>query len=130
MTKHIYENTQSANKEIAYFSLGWDVKNCIPGFISNMRNGNITRSLLDAHGISKENIENQEWGLITDKLKYNVQYDKIMDQNPTNEEAEVARSVKTNLKTLKYQEIEALIKHASCITELQIKLYCPSLVKK
>jgi NTE family protein len=51
-----------------------------------------------------------------------------MAQSPTHEEIALARSVKTNLTALKEKEIDALVKHASSITELQVKLYCPSLV--
>ncbi|MCH7962769.1 MAG: patatin-like phospholipase family protein [Bacteroidetes bacterium] len=129
MIKNVYENSRSNKKEIAYFSLGWDLQNCIPGFISNLKNGAIIDSVISAHNISKEEINNSEWDSITEKLKNNIGYDNIIAQSPSKEELSIARSIKTSLKTLKENEISALIKHSYCITELQIKLYCPTIIE-
>jgi NTE family protein len=128
LIRNVYENTKSVKREIAYFSLGWDLDKCIPGFISGLQKEIILDTVIAAHGITREEIENKQWETITAKLKSNIGYDKIMAQSPTHEEIALARSVKTNLTALKEKEIDALVKHASSITELQVKLYCPSLV--
>ncbi|MBK6936715.1 MAG: patatin-like phospholipase family protein [Chitinophagaceae bacterium] len=43
MVRNVYDNAATANKQVAYFSLGWDMENCISGFISNLEKN---RSLL------------------------------------------------------------------------------------
>ena len=72
-------------------------------------------------------IENKQWEAITILLKQNIGYNTIISESNSAEELTIARAVKTNLVPLKDKKIQALIKHASCITEIQVKLYCPSL---
>jgi len=127
LIEHVYENSKTSKREIAYFSLGWDINKCIPGFIENLRKSAIPQSVITAHGINQDDIINLKWDTIETKLKDNVNYNGILEQIPHEEELKVARSVKTSLKTLKEPEIKALIKHSYCMTELQVKLYCPSL---
>jgi NTE family protein len=128
LIKNIYENPNSHQKEIAYLSLGWDIENSIPEFISNLKKGNIADSVIEAHDITKTEIEKNEWEKIEEKIKTNVDYERIVSESPTPEQLKIARSVKTSLKTLKDSEINALIKHSYCMTELQVRLYCPSLI--
>jgi NTE family protein len=129
LIKNVYDNSKSVKKEIAYFSLGWDLDKCVPGFIDGLKTGEIIDPVILAHGITKEEIDQKKWDLITAKLKNNIGYDNIIAQGPSEEELSIARSVTTSLKTLKECEINALVKQAYSITEMQIKLYCPSLVK-
>jgi len=129
LMKNVYENTKTGNREIAYFSLGWDMEKCIPFFIESLKENEIIEPVIAAHGITKEEIENKQWDTITAKLKNNIGYDQIMAQAPSAKEITIARSVKTNLTALKEKEIDALVKHAYSFTEMQVKLYCPSLVK-
>ena len=63
---------------------------------------------------------------ITDYLKNRVGYAAI--PKPTPEEKKIARSVGTNLTSLSKRKLDCLIKQAESLTELQIKLYCPSLI--
>jgi len=127
LIENVYENSKTSKREIAYFSLGWNLENCIPGFIENLKKSAIPQSVIIAHGIDQEDIINLKWDIIEGKLKDNVKYESILAQRPLSEELKIARAVKTSLKTLKETEIEALIKHSFCMTELQVKLYCPSL---
>ncbi len=83
---------------------------------------------IDAHKISRLEIEKEEWKLIQDKLEKRISYDVIKSKQPTKDELSIARSVTTNLKALKDNEIESLIKQAATLTEIQIKLYCPILI--
>jgi len=48
--QNLYYNTDKANREITYISLGWDLKNCIPGFVRNLREGKITNTVIKLHG--------------------------------------------------------------------------------
>ena len=128
LIENIFENSQSSKREIAYFSLGWDIEKCIPKFIENLRKNAIPHSVISAHRINPEDIINQEWEKIETQLKSNLKYENILAQRPEPKELFAARSVKTSLKTLKEAEIGALIKHSYCITEIQIRLYCPSIL--
>lgn len=128
MIQHIFDNYKYNKKLIAYQSLGWDFNDCIKGFMDNLEKGAILESVIEAHGISKEEIENSEWEAIQRKLELKINYPEIQKKQPTEIELKIARSVTTNLKSLKNVQINALIKQAECMTEIQIKLYCPQLI--
>jgi NTE family protein len=127
MIQDIYENVNNANKEIAYYTLGWDAESCISGFVKNLASKLITQSVIDAHQFKAEWIAEPELNrdAIEAHLKNRIQYDKL--DFPNDAEKKIARTVGTNLTTLKKEQIDALIKQADCLTELQVKLYCPSL---
>lgn len=128
MIQHVYENYRYNKKQIAYQSLGWDFDSCIRGFMDNLKKGAILKDVIEAHKINEEEIDNKEWELIQEKLEKRICYDQIKINQPTKEEIKIARSVSTNLKALSDKEINSLIKQAECMTEIQIKLYCPSIL--
>ena len=128
MIQHVYDNYKFNKKSIAYQSLGWDFDSCIKGFMDNLKKGAIIDEVIDAHEISRTEIEKEEWELIQDKLEKRINYNVIKSKQPTKDELSIARSVTTNLKALKDNEIESLIKQAASLTEIQIKLYCPILI--
>lgn len=127
MVQDVYNNAGGANKQIAYFSLGWDVENCIPGFIRNLESKQITQSVIEAHQLKSEWVEDpgKYEAAITDYLKSRLDYAVI--EKPTQEEKKIARSVGTNLTCLSKSQVDCLIKQAEALTELQVKLYCPGL---
>lgn len=128
MIQHVYDNYKFNKKSIAYQSLGWDFDSCIKGFMDNLKKGAIIDEVINAHEISRTEIEKEEWELIQDKLEKRINYNVIKSKQPTKDELSIARSVTTNLKALKDNEIETLIKQAASLTEIQIKLYCPILI--
>ncbi|HLO73215.1 MAG TPA: patatin-like phospholipase family protein [Flavobacterium sp.] len=128
MIQHVYDNYKFNKKSIAYQSLGWDFDSCIKGFMDNLKKGAIIDEVIDAHEISRTEIKKEEWELIQDKLEKRINYNVIKSKQPTKHELSIARSVTTNLKALKDNEIESLIKQAASLTEIQIKLYCPILI--
>lgn len=129
MVQDVYDNANTVKKEIAYFSLAWDIENCIPGFIQNLAKGNITQKVIDAHQLPEDWVKHPHEfeSEITEYLKAATNYNGI--PKPTPEERVIARTVGTNLTSLSKQQVDCLIKQAECLTELQIKLYCPSLLK-
>ncbi|KUO68770.1 MAG: hypothetical protein APF83_11545 [Lutibacter sp. BRH_c52] len=128
MIQHVYDNYKFNKKLIAYQSLGWDFDSCIRGFIDNLKKGAILDEVIEAHKISREDIESKNWEAIQGKLEKKINYIEIRSKQPTLEELRIARSVSTNLKSLKDNQINSLIKQAACLTEIQIKLYCPMLI--
>lgn len=128
MVQDVYDNADTAKREIAYFTLAWDIENCIPGFIQNLAKGNITQAVIDAHQIPEEWVKHpfEFESQIADLLKANTNYNSIIQ--PTIDEKRIARSVGTNLSSLSKQQVDCLMKQAECLTELQVKLYCPSII--
>jgi NTE family protein len=126
MIKLIFNSSEK--KQIAYQSLGWSPEKSIPKFIENIKNGFISDQVIAAHDIKKSDIEKKEWKKIEKEIYTKIDYNKIVENANSKLENEIARNVKTNLTALKKNQIDTLINHASVMTELQIKLYCPSLL--
>lgn len=130
MMQNLYKNTEFENRQIAYLSLGWDIQNCIPGFIDNLEAGQITPTVIAAQKIPQVWVEDVKLyrAQIQQLLEGNVNYKKIESEKSTEAQLKIARSVGTNLSALSMQQINCLSGHAANITELQVKLYCPSLI--
>lgn len=130
LIQNFYNDISKNKKEIAYQSLGWDIENSIPEFIRNLKNGLILDRVLDDHKISKKEIDEGKWDVIKDKLEKSTRYSDIIINAPSKRELNIARSVKTNLTALRDEQINALVKQARAMTELHIRLYCPSIIIK
>ena len=131
MEEDLYRNTDYANKQIAYLSLGWDIENCIPGFIRNLKKGQVTASVISGHNLPAEWVANvaKYKSEIQNLLEENVNYKKIYAERLSDVQLNIARNVSTNLSCLTMEQIDCLSGHAANISELQVKLYCPSLFK-
>lgn len=132
MASHLYNNKRSDQRQVAYLSLGWDLVNSIPGFITSLKAGNITQTVIDAHAIPEvwlSNVAEYEAQLL-DLLKRNVDYERIWEGDVTAAELSTARTVSTNLMKLTINQVDCLMKHAANMTELQLRLYCPNLLNK
>lgn len=129
MAQNLYQTTQSGNKQIAYLSLGWDLDNCIPEFINNIRNKTVTNEVIKAHGIPDDWIAAPDQFLaeLTQLLERITDYNKIKSKSLNAEKVEIARGVGTNLTCLSAMQIEYLMHIAGDLTEMQVKLYCPYL---
>jgi NTE family protein len=129
MVDDVYDNAATVKKQIAYYSLGWDIENCIPGFIKNLADNKITQVVIDALQIPAEWVANpnQHKEELQQYLEQKTNYGAI--PKPTVEERKIARCVGTNLTALSKRQVDCLIKQAECLTELQVKLYCPSLIQ-
>lgn len=130
MQQNIYRNVELAEKPIAYLSLGWSIENIIPGFINSMKKGQVLKQVIDAHNFDPEWIKNPETysAEITKHLKKEIDYESVEKRNLTPDQLKIAQKVCTNLKCLSAHQTEYLIRHAENLTELQIKIYCPSLL--
>ena len=130
MTLNIYKNTEFANRQISFISLGWDISYCLKGFIDNLSNGQIPASVIAAHKIPEgwvHDVENNR-NNIRQLLENNVNYKKIETEQLDYEKLKIARRVGTNLSALNSKQINCLADHAANLTELQVKLYCPSIL--
>jgi len=116
MIKDVYDNAGGANKEVAYFSLGWDVENCIPGFIDNLASKQITNEVISAHELSPLWVDDPHryQDELNFHLKARINYANIY--KPTPEEKKIARTVSTSLTSLSKKQIDCLIKQAEALT--------------
>lgn len=108
------------------------LNNCIPNFKDLPNKCKILDRIIELPDIDKllKNQCNAELEYkITELLKKNVKFDDIMSRYPTEEEIKIARKISTNLTPLTKQEIDILSRHAACMTEIQVRLYCPELIK-
>lgn len=130
MIDNIYDNVKTANKHIAYFSLGWRLQKCIPGFIENMIKGLILKEVVEGHGFKPEWIADPKEfkNEIQNYLEEQVEYPQIKARDLTDKEWEKTRKIGTNLTPLSATELECLIRQAENLTEIQLKLYCPTLL--
>jgi len=129
MVHNVYDNASAAGKQIAYFSLGWDVENCIDGFANNLEKNQVPKSVIEAHefdAVWMEAPEIYRKEIIAHLIK-RTGYDQMV--KPTDDEKHIARNVGTNLTALSKVKVDCLIKQAAALTELQVKLYCPALIK-
>lgn len=125
--QNIYYQNSSPRKEIAYLSLAWEVDRCIEGFIDNLENNNISQELLEHHKLpmtKESDIDRQE---IRTLLEESINYPQIKQQILSFDNKYDAQKVATNLTALSDKQIDSLMNHAAVLTEIQVKLYCPSL---
>jgi NTE family protein len=117
MVEHVYQNVIEKHKPIAYYSLGWELKKLVPGFVDNMERKLVLPEVMAAHGLK------QEW--IDDPSTHRTEIARKL----TPEEWMLAKGTGTNLTSLSAKRTDCLIRHAADLTELQVKLYCPSLIQ-
>jgi NTE family protein len=130
MIANIYNNAQGNKKPIAYFSLGWRIEKAIPGFVNNLINEQVLKEVVDAHNFPLEWVQTpiKYKDKIAAHLEHRTGYLDIKKRDLTDSQWEMARSTKTDLKCLSDLQIQYLIQQAENLTELQVKLYCPSLI--
>jgi NTE family protein len=128
MAQDVYDNADGMAKQVAYFSLGWDVENCIPGFVRNLSQQQVPASVIATLQLKQEWVDDPKRfeKEIIDYLELKTGYKNII--KPTAEERKVARCVGTNLTALSKEQVDCLMKQAAVLTELQVKLYCPSII--
>jgi len=132
MQRNIYQNVRVGAKPIAYFSLGWQLDNIIPGFIKNMQQNQVLPEVLAAHDLQQIWIDKPEQyqAAIQAHLEQHIDYATIKQRDLSAEEFAIAKGIGTNLTGLSSNAIEHLIRHAENLTEIQVKLYCPTLPVK
>lgn len=121
----------SKKNEIAYFSLDWDYENCISFFVDAIDQDKIPEDIVTYHKIF-ENFGkhlNQQKNLVIEYLKKRIDFEKITAAKLTREEIGIISRIPTGLSGFSDYQIDLLTRHGAVLTELQIKLYCPTLLK-
>lgn len=120
---NIYTRSDEDIKEIAYFSLDWNYESVIAGFVSAVKSKSIRIGVLESHNITSFSNDEELGKMIKDK----IHYQNIIKNGLSGDEIKQISKISTNLHTLKENQIKLLSTHAEVLTELHIRLYCPSL---
>jgi len=132
MMLNVFYSSKSSIKEITYYALDWDYESCIKGFYKNLLAGKIRKGVIEKHKIPYEllaNIKGKKSEIIQ-FIRDRINYNEIIKNGLNVNDIEYVANIGTNLKALSDKEISLLTKHSSVLTEIQIKLYCPSLIFK
>ena len=138
---NVYTKNDNNDLRFAYLSLEWEVSDRpIRGFVQNIIEGHIAPELFEYHRLSKKDIEDlqnsdkhtQEIAKekLIMQLKQHIDWKYLESIKPSQHEHSLAKSVGTNLTALNKDKIDALIKHANWLTEVQVRLYLPYLIHK
>jgi len=127
MMQNIYQKPNQ--REIAYQSLGWDLENCVPGFYNDMVAGNISAAVLTAHQFPQNWIQAPKdfKPQIVQHMEERCQVKSILARALPADRLQKIRNIGTNLTRIKPALVNDMIIHAENLTELQVRLYCPSL---
>lgn len=120
----------------AYTDLMWtDYDNFPVRFVKNVKSGFIPKSVLDAHGITdamllrlkNKDTSEEAFKEIRCLVEKNIGWNELSQRKPKNQK--IAANVSTNLISLKQKQIDALIEHSEWMTEVQVRMHLPFLVK-
>lgn len=120
----------------AYNDLLWDEYETFPWrFVQNIKAGYITKQVLDAHGITSEMLSQlrdaqtseDAFKEILSLVEKNIGWQELLQRVPKNHT--VAVKVCTNLVGLTDEKINALIEHSEWMTEVQVRMHLPFLLK-
>ncbi len=131
--------TEANSNRYAYVPLEWEIgERLITGFVDNLKKGNVKESLYMFHNIKEQDVEdlrnldkivsNDARNKIIAQLKVNIGWTIFREKIPSAVSYELARSVGTNLTKLCRRQIDALIMHAECLAEIQVRLYLPEII--
>ena len=127
MMANLFQRATEHSKCIAYLSLGWQLKNSIPGFIDNLAQGNIPPAVVAARQLRPEWVANpKEYRPeITKYLEQQLGYADLAARDLSSDEWQIVCQVGTNLTPLTPIQLSLLTRHAENLTEIQVKLYWP-----
>jgi NTE family protein len=120
----------SSKNEIAYFSLDWDYENCILSFVDALDEGKVIDKVIEHHGLL-ENFKTPfkpQKKLVVEYLKKKIDFEIITANKLSKEEIIFVSKIRTGLSAFNDIQIALLARHGAVLTELQIKLYCPTLM--
>ncbi|MBV6419380.1 MAG: hypothetical protein DAHOPDDO_00596 [Ignavibacteriaceae bacterium] len=123
--QNIYASSEEEIYEIGYFSLNWEYENCVSGFVNALAKKEIRPHLIEIQKITDELIKDKT--ALQTHLKTSIGFESIVKDGLTKDEIFEVSSIGTNLKALSDRQIELLTRHAEVLTEIQVRLYCPSL---
>lgn len=136
MRKKIDDKNQKYS-QYAYVVLEWlpANKNLIEAFINNISSGYVPKYVCESHGLTEDLIKRVLGGDKMAKLEVqeivekHIHWDELYKSQPNEDIIDKARNVGTNLLGLSKCKIDALIKCAEWMTEVQVRTYLPNLIQ-
>jgi NTE family protein len=116
----------SSDREIAYFSLDWKYEQCVVEFVKAAKNNLVPKDVLLFHQLNKNDLESPI-NEIVKVIKDRIGLEDIIKNGLNEKEIDFISKISTNLTALKKNQIDLLSKHGEVLTEIQIKLYCPTI---
>lgn len=117
------------SKEIAYFSLDWEYSRCIVEFVNAAKKNQVPNHVLAHHGLTPEVLV-KPFAEINEFICNKIDFKNIVGNALDKAQIQKISRISTNLTALSKEKIELLSSHGEILTELQIKLYCPTLKLK
>lgn len=127
MMMNLYREDTHSN--VAYQSLAFNMENSLDEFMKMLKEGHIDQEVIEGHKIDMDWIHHKKWKKIEEHMINNIDFKSIIEKGCNDKELAIARGVTTGLSILKDNQIDSLIKHAEAITELQVRLFLPHLLK-
>jgi len=127
MAQNIYQIPNK--KEVAYLSLSWDIDGSVTGFYDNLLGKKISVEVTTAHGLPDEWVQmpTQFKRDIINHMNKRCQFDELSKTQQNATDLNIIRNIGTNLTPIKEDKIRKLMKHSAMLTEVQLRLYCPTL---
>lgn len=114
------------SREIAYFSLDWKYDLCVREFVNAAKKDLVPASVLLHHGLTKDMLD-KPFAELNHFMQEKIKLEAITADGLTEQQIKKISKIGTNLTALKQKQIDLLSKHGEILTEIQIKLYCPTL---
>lgn len=130
------DDKQQKYSQYAYAVLEWlpADKNLIESFVDNIASGYVPEYVCESHGLSEELVKRiiakdkmAKWEA-KEIVEKHIGWNDLLKSQPDKETIAKAQKVKTNLLGLCECKIEALIKCAEWMTEVQVRTYLPNLL--
>lgn len=120
----------SKKNEIAYFSLDWDYETCIKNFVRSIEEEKVIETTINFHGFTELYLKDikKYRKILIEEVKAKIDFVKIIEEKLTAEEVGEISRIPTGLSAFTEKKINLLSRHAEILTEIQIKLYCPTLI--
>ena len=122
----------SKRYEIAYFSLDWEYETCIKSFVRSIEENKVLETTITFHNLTDsflKNIKKYRKDLI-EEVKTKINFSKITEKKLDIKDIKKISKICTGLSAFTDEQINLLSRHAEILTEIQIKLYCPTLMNK
>lgn len=137
MRKKIGDKNQKYS-QYAYVVLEWlpANKNLIEAFINNISSGYVPKYVCESHGLTEDLVRRVLDGDKMAKMEAqeivetHIQWVELYRSQPNKDTIDKALNVGTNLLGLSKCKIDALIKCAEWMTEVQVRTYLPNLIQE
>jgi len=127
---NVFYSNEDSIKEITYFSIDWRYEDCVIKFVENLRRNQVRKRVVELHQIPGEIYGGKIFKEkeIIEFMKRKIEYERIIRSGITEDKIEIISRLKTSLHAFTDEQIDMLSAHGAALAELQVNLYCPTLL--